>query len=70
MFNIRKFRFSWCGWGKIKCEHCGYRFEADDNIIKLSLSNNIKYVHDFCRDEMDAEETMNMFGIEMEEVAV
>ena len=70
MFNSKKIRFLWSDLSKIKCEHCGYKFEDDDSIKRLSLGNDVKYIHEFCLDDMDNKEALELFGVDVKDVAV
>lgn len=69
-FDTRKFRFTFCGWGRRICGYCGYRFEPDDCITKVSYNGEAEYFHDFCLDEMDGKEALQHFGITCEEVEI
>ena len=67
---LSNFRFRLCGWSKAICDCCGFRFEPQDSFVRITVGDNIKYFHDDCLSEMDARETLEHFGIEIEEVEI
>ena len=53
---------------RLKCNFCGYRFGHGDMSIMVHINGEYEYVHEDCLKETSGMETLENFGIEMEEV--
>jgi hypothetical protein len=52
------------------CPCCGDRFQIDDAIIRISISNMEEHFHEDCLDEMNVKEALGFFKAEIEEVEI
>ena len=67
---MHKFWFANSRWSKMVCPCCGYRFEIDDSIIKISIGDSVEYFHEDCLTEMSGKEALEMFKADIEEVEI
>lgn len=70
MSLMKKLRFELCGWSKMVCPCCGYRFEEYETINKISIGDTVKYFHEDCLTGIDGKEALEYMGIEIEEVEI
>jgi hypothetical protein len=57
-------------WSRMVCPCCGYRFELEDSIIRITVGDNTKYFHEDCLKEMNGQEALEFFEVEIEEVEI
>jgi hypothetical protein len=63
---LRKFWFANSRWSREICPCCGYRFELDDSIIRVTVGDKTEYFHEDCLKEMNGQEALEMFKAEIE----
>ena len=67
---LRRFWFANSRWSREICPCCGYRFELDDSIIRVTVGEKTEYFHKDCLSELDGQEALEMFKAEIEEVEI
>ena len=65
---MHRFWFANSRWSREICPCCGYRFELDDAITKITVGDKTEYFHEDCLKEMNGQEALEMFKAEIEEV--
>ena len=68
----KRFWFAGSRWSRMICPCCGYRFELDDAITKITVGDKTEYFHEDCLDELDGREVLEYFKdeVEIEEVEI
>ena len=66
--TARKIWFKNSRWSRLICPCCGFRFELDETITKISIGETEEYFHDDCFAEMTGQEALEHMGAEIEEV--
>ena len=67
---IDKIWFKNSRYSRMICPCCGFRFEMDDCIVKITVADKTEYFHEDCLSEMGSKETLEHFNAIIEEVEI